>query len=592
MNSSLAFARFFVLEGNQMTVPSDYDFIGNTITESQFKNALTVLLNHIRQMSLDLIEAQGGNYSYATMALFDADKINVPAKSTVRIAQGDDAGLYIWDGVSLILVDESNLYTQAINYSNTEFSKLNQMLVKKIDVNLDFYTYSEYPSFIQLNEFNQIIGTGTDDADSSIKYNSSRIDLIDSYLKATKFILFDFYTDQNISDFIQINEANQIIGTGTNVKDIYAYDFYTFSEYPDLLFVDSKMKILKTSTTIDAGHIFDSLPASEKDAVNLYIDQRYIRRARNSFHQMYYQANNTVIPLNQAQVVYDFFDNLMSNNSNYITKSQIGVSTLGLAMYQYKFTPPPKRIGSTLTQSQVKPVRIMINAGIHGSEKNGIIAVMCIFENLVNHWREYEMYDDLRMHCEFVVTPMMNIDGTNAITRKNANGVDCNRNFDWNWSIGGSTDPASDNYRGSAAFSEVESRNYRDTVLAYPNADLYIDVHHGGEAEIMWLGSNLQENIELLTNVGTEMSTYFHKHINPSLDPQTRLLYITGNGDGTAAGYLCSTGKSALLFEGVGSDNANIQTVFNARRFNELCLLKIIYSGFMRTKYRREILIN
>ena len=77
-----------------MTVPSDYDFIGNTITESQFKNALSVLLNHIRQMSIDLIEAQGGNYSYANMALFEADKINVPEKSTVRIAQGDGAGLY------------------------------------------------------------------------------------------------------------------------------------------------------------------------------------------------------------------------------------------------------------------------------------------------------------------------------------------------------------------------------------------------------------------------------------------------------------------------------------------------------------------
>lgn len=575
-----------------MPLPNIYEFIGTNVTEGGFKSAFAIMHQFLKELEINVQATKEGMRGYATISSFEADKLNVPTDTTIRIAQGGDAGLYIWDGVSLVLVDESNLYSQAINYSNTEFSKLNQMLVKKIDVNLDFYTYSEHPSFIQLNEFNQIIGTGTDDADSLIKYNSSRIDLIDSYLKATKFILFDFYTDQNISDFIQINEANQIIGTGTNVKDIYAYDFYTFSEYPDLLFVDSKMKILKTSTTIDAGHIFDSLPASEKDAVNLYIDQRYIRRARNSFHQMYYQANNTVIPLNQAQVVYDFFDNLMSNNSNYITKSQIGVSTLGLAMYQYKFTPPPKRIGSTLTQSQVKPVRIMINAGIHGSEKNGIIAVMCIFENLVNHWREYEMYDDLRMHCEFVVTPMMNIDGTNAITRKNANGVDCNRNFDWNWSIGGSTDPASDNYRGSAAFSEVESRNYRDTVLAYPNADLYIDVHHGGEAEIMWLGSNLQENIELLTNVGTEMSTYFHKHINPGLDPQTRLLYITGNGDGTAAGYLCSTGKSALLFEGVGSDNTNIQTVFNARRFNELCLLKIIYSGFMRTKYRREILIN
>lgn len=91
-----------------MTVPSDYDFIGNTITESQFKNALTVLLNHIRQMSFDLVEAQGGNYSYATMALFDADKINVPAKSTVRIAQGDDAGLYVWDGANLTKVETSN----------------------------------------------------------------------------------------------------------------------------------------------------------------------------------------------------------------------------------------------------------------------------------------------------------------------------------------------------------------------------------------------------------------------------------------------------------------------------------------------------
>ena len=93
-----------------MTVPSDYDFIGNTITESQFKNALTVLLNHIRQMSLDLVEAQGGNYSYATMALFDVDKINVPANSTIRIAQGDDAGLYVWDGSNLTPAKESNFF--------------------------------------------------------------------------------------------------------------------------------------------------------------------------------------------------------------------------------------------------------------------------------------------------------------------------------------------------------------------------------------------------------------------------------------------------------------------------------------------------
>ena len=88
--------RGFYFEDNYMTVPSDYDFIGNTITEAHFKNSLTTLLSHIRQMTIDLIEAQGGNYSYASMALFEEDKANISANSTVRIAQGDDAGLYVW----------------------------------------------------------------------------------------------------------------------------------------------------------------------------------------------------------------------------------------------------------------------------------------------------------------------------------------------------------------------------------------------------------------------------------------------------------------------------------------------------------------
>lgn len=532
--------------------------------------------------------------AFPTLALAQSSVSSLPANSEVKVLQDPidtNNGSYVWNG-STLSKSTYDPFKDALDASSSEISKLNTTIAKKLDGLFDFYTYVDYPSFIQINEINQVLGTGTSEISSQISQNSSRIDALDATVKYTKQIYFDFHTDVSNPDFIQINEENQILGTGTNQKDIYGYDFYTGLDYPDILFLDASMKILKTSAGVDAGHIFDALPVTEKDSANLYFDGRNLRRNRSAYHPMYYQSNNTVIPYNQAQVVYNFFDALMAANSNYITKTQIGTSTLGLAVYQYKFTPPPKRVGSTMTQSQVRPVRIMINAGIHGSEKNGIIAVMCVFENLVNHWREYEMYDDLRMHCEFVVTPMMNIDGTNAITRKNANGVDCNRNFDWNWSIGGSSDPASDNYRGVSAFSEVESRIYRDAVLAYPSADLYIDVHHGGEAEIMWLGSNMQENVELLTNVGTEMSTYFHKNINPNLDPQTRLLYMTGNGDGTAAGYLCSTGKSALLFEGVGSDNTNIQTVFNARYFNELCLLKIIYAGFMRTKYRRELSTN
>lgn len=126
-----------------MTVPSDYDFIGNTITESQFKNALTVLLNHIRQMSLDLVEAQGGNYSYATMALFDVDKINVPANSTIRIAQGGDAGLYVWDGSNLTPAKESNFFESSISENLFEWKDSTGNVVLALNKKGQLVSYDE-----------------------------------------------------------------------------------------------------------------------------------------------------------------------------------------------------------------------------------------------------------------------------------------------------------------------------------------------------------------------------------------------------------------------------------------------------------------
>ena len=44
---------------------------------------------------------QSGQRSYANYALFEADKVNVPSNTTVRIAQGENSGLYVWDGANL-----------------------------------------------------------------------------------------------------------------------------------------------------------------------------------------------------------------------------------------------------------------------------------------------------------------------------------------------------------------------------------------------------------------------------------------------------------------------------------------------------------
>ena len=47
------------------------------------------------------------------------------------------------------------------------------------------------------------------------------------------------------------------------------------------------------------------------------------------------------------------------------------------------------------------------------------------------------------------VVPNLNPDGYARRTRRNASGVDLNRNFDWQWTSG-SGDPTVDEYRGSA----------------------------------------------------------------------------------------------------------------------------------------------
>lgn len=58
-----------------------------------------------------------------------------------------------------------------------------------------------------------------------------------------------------------------------------------------------------------------------------------------------------------------------------------------------------------------------------------------------------------------------------------------NRNFDFHWDEGGSSDlPCAETYNGGAAFSEIESQIIRDTILAIANQTaVYLTVHSYGQ---------------------------------------------------------------------------------------------------------------
>ena len=58
-------------------------------------------------------------------------------------------------------------------------------------------------------------------------------------------------------------------------------------------------------------------------------------------------------------------------------------------------------------------------------------------------------------------------------------GTDLNRNWGYHWNDGGSSsNPCSDSYMGTSAFSEVENRNVRDFLTQHKNKiKYYVNIH-------------------------------------------------------------------------------------------------------------------
>jgi len=77
-----------------------------------------------------------------------------------------------------------------------------------------------------------------------------------------------------------------------------------------------------------------------------------------------------------------------------------------------------------------------------------------------------------------LLVPALNVDGYNS-ARKNADGVDLNRNFATNWERAGSTNPNSEYYRGPAPLSEPESQALVRVFKTF-NPSFYVNLHFPG----------------------------------------------------------------------------------------------------------------
>nr|XP_019537524.2 carboxypeptidase B-like [Aedes albopictus]XP_019931988.2 carboxypeptidase B-like [Aedes albopictus] len=183
-----------------------------------------------------------------------------------------------------------------------------------------------------------------------------------------------------------------------------------------------------------------------------------------------------------TQEIYGYLDELAASYPNLVSVEVIGHSHENREI---------KAITITSTNGQVsgtKPV-IFIDGGVHAREWAGIMSVVYLIHELVEHNSDYQ---DM-MTNDWVIVPVANPDGyefshtSNRMWRKNrfpssilCTGVDLNRNFEYMWASGSNL--CSDTYPGTGPVSELETQALVSLMSRYRNnLSLYLAVHTYGD---------------------------------------------------------------------------------------------------------------
>ena len=141
--------------------------------------------------------------------------------------------------------------------------------------------------------------------------------------------------------------------------------------------------------------------------------------------------------------------------------------------------------------------KLLLVGGIHPREAANPEIIVRSLEELVRGYGIDPVATHLLQTREFVAVPIANPDGHAAVEqgfatgnghlifqRKNSSGlggVDLNRNFDLHWgTVGGSRDPANNNYAGAGPASEHEVQALQ-SFIKRERPNFYLDLHSRGE---------------------------------------------------------------------------------------------------------------
>lgn len=171
---------------------------------------------------------------------------------------------------------------------------------------------------------------------------------------------------------------------------------------------------------------------------------------------------------NPEKFVKGLYEPLRAKNRDYMKHKILGRDASG-KWDIHRYVLEPKNYTKT----------IIVSAGTHGNEFTASFALARVIHHLVNDWRSNAQLAYIRKNVRVVVLPINNPWSFANSKRQNANGVDLNRNMGylWDYITGTSFQEGGTYYKGTAPFSEPETKILVDTFEEFKDALSYVDFH-------------------------------------------------------------------------------------------------------------------
>lgn len=235
------------------------------------------------------------------------------------------------------------------------------------------------------------------------------------------------------------------------------------------------------------------------------------------------------------------YERWRSDSGGMMTRTRIGGSIQGRDLWMY-------RLSARRAPGMAAPKTLVITCGIHAREWISPSAGLYVADRIRVLSRTSRRHQLALSRVEVAIVPVQNPDGyeftwtNDRYWRKNRRrnnstsyGVDLNRNYASAWGGPGSSgNTSSDVYRGTAAFSEPETRAVRNAMATMPNVVGFIDFHSYGDYVLWPWGSTttLCPDHATFAAHGQRMGNAIVSATgrNYTLGPTSQVLYLASGG--------------------------------------------------------------